>query len=236
MRKQRSVTASHKVKSERTYLPAAGHDLALPLYDPIVSLLGLDSARRALLDQARLHSADRVLDVGCGTGSLAILMKQLHPDVHVTGLDPDRRALGRARRKAARSAVSIQLDEGFSEKLSYSDASFDHVFSSFMFHHLAADQREKMLCEIRRVLKPVGSFHMVDFAGRSERGHGWLMRLFHSSERLRDNSESRVVTLMSKAGFLDAKKTMERARFFGSLRIAYFQASAPALRAATQTI
>jgi 2-polyprenyl-3-methyl-5-hydroxy-6-metoxy-1,4-benzoquinol methylase len=56
---------------ERAYLPAAGHDWALPLYDPFVSLLGLNSTRRALLDQAALQSTDRVLDVGCGTGTLA---------------------------------------------------------------------------------------------------------------------------------------------------------------------
>jgi ubiquinone/menaquinone biosynthesis C-methylase UbiE len=54
----------------KTYLPAAGHDWLLPLYDPIVKLLGGDAARRALLDQACIQPGQRVLDIGCGTGAV----------------------------------------------------------------------------------------------------------------------------------------------------------------------
>ena len=84
------------VESSRTYLPAAGRDWRLPLYDPFVKLLGGDAARRVLLDQAGLRPGQRVLDVGCGTGTLATLIKQLHPEVEVVGLDPDPKALARA--------------------------------------------------------------------------------------------------------------------------------------------
>jgi len=58
----------------RTYLPAAGHDWFLPLYDPFVKLVGGDRARRALLEQAEMRPGQRVLDVGCGTGSLVVLI------------------------------------------------------------------------------------------------------------------------------------------------------------------
>jgi cystathionine gamma-synthase len=108
-------------------LPAAGYDWALPLYDPIVQLLGGDKARRILLDQAELQPGCRLLDVGCGTGTLAILSKRLYPDVGIVGIDPDPKALGRARRKASRAAVSIQFDQGFGDELPYPEASFDRV-------------------------------------------------------------------------------------------------------------
>lgn len=208
---------------ERDYLPAAGRDWALPFYDPFVSLLGINKVRRALFDVAALHPTDRVLDIGCGTGTMAILIKQLYPDVHVCGLDPDARALARAKRKAARSATSIQFDQGFSDKLPYSDGSFDHVFSSFMFHHVPADQKESTLCEVRRVLKPDGSFLLVDFAGPEHGGCGWLTHLFHSSERLKDNSEARIIALMRRAGFLEPKKVMKKSILLGGLRINYFE-------------
>ena len=210
----------------KTYLPAAGHDWALPFYDPLVKLLGADTARRVLLDQAALGHAHRVLDIGCGTGTLAILIKRFHPDVAVAGLDPDPKALARAKRKAQRAEVSIQFDQGSADDLPYPEASFDRVFSSFMFHHLQAEQREKTLCEVRRVLAPGGSLHMLDFGRPEAQLHGLLARWLHSSHHLEDNSESRILTLMHQAGFVSAKKTMERAMLCGLfLCTAYYQAS-----------
>ena len=127
----------HTMKQiRRTYIPAAGHDWLLPRYDPLVRLLGGESDHRELVNQAGLRPSHRVLEVGCGTGNLAILIKRLYPGAEVVGLDPDPKALARARRKAEREAVSVQFDSGFSDELPYPNGSFDRVFSSFMFHHL----------------------------------------------------------------------------------------------------
>ena len=211
-------------KSQRTYLPAAGRDLFLPFYDLIAKLLGADAARRTLLDLAPLRPGDRVLDIGCGTGSFATMLKQRHPGVVVTGLDPDPRALARARHKAEQAGVSVRFDQGFADSLEYPAASFDWVFSSFMFHHLEGSNREKTLREVRRVLKPGGSFYLLDFEV-SPSGHG-LFNLFHSGERLRDNTESRILSLMGDAGLSDRKKMAVRPVLFGFGRAGYYQASA----------
>ncbi|MGH9356931.1 MAG: class I SAM-dependent methyltransferase [Terriglobia bacterium] len=214
---------------QRTYLPAAGHDWSLPLYDPLVKLLGGDTARRILLDQAMVRPTDRVLDIGCGTGTLATLIKRLHTGLEVIGIDPDPKALARARQKAARAEVPIRFDQGFADKLPYPDAYFDQVFSSFMFHHLQADLREATLREVRRVLAPGGSFHMLDFARPEARAAGWWARLLHSSSHLNDNSQGRILTLMSQGGFVYSTKVRDGAIFFGRLHTAYYQASVPPL-------
>jgi ubiquinone/menaquinone biosynthesis C-methylase UbiE len=166
--------------SDRTFLPAAGHDWFLPIYDPLTKIIRVDRARRTLLDAAALQSHHRVLDVGCGTGTLAVLIKRLYPSVDVIALDPDPKALARAQRKAERAAVSIRFDRGFADSLGYRDATFDRVFSSMMFHHLANDQKEKALYEIRRVLKPGGRLEFLDFSGPESGGHGALGCLIHS--------------------------------------------------------
>lgn len=211
--------------TERTYLPAAGLDWTLPLYDPFVRLLGGDAARRALVDQAALRPGQRLLDIGCGTGTLVVLLKRLYPDITVVGLDPDPKALARARRKAERAAVSVRLDRGFSDELPYPDASFDRVFSSFMFHHLEAGSKQKTFAEIRRVLKPGGSLHLVDFGGRRSGSGGFLARLLHSSDRLKDNFEERIPALMSEAGLREAREVSRRSMALGLVPIAYYQAS-----------
>ena len=220
------------VTRRRTFLPAAGHDLFLPLYDPLVKLLGGDRARRALLDQAALRPSQRVLDVGCGTGTLAVLIKTLHPEVEVVGLDPDPKALRRAGRKAWRAGVLIQLDLGFSDQLPYADESFDRVFSSFMLHHLPTEEKERSLAEIRRVLKPGGSFHLLDFAGPGHGSSGPLARWLHSSERLSDNAETRVLDLMRRAGFAEPALAGGGALLFGHIQVDYYQAgrAVPAAR------
>ena len=205
---------------QRTYLPAAGRDWALPLYDPLVKLLGADKAKRNLLDQAALQPNDRVLDVGCGTGTLAMLIKQLYATVDVVGLDPDPRALTRARDKARRATVSVQFDQGFSDELPYGDASFNRVFSSFMFHHLQPDVKERTLSEVRRVLAPGGSLHLLDLE-RSE-SHGILARHL-ASHHWKDNSEGRILDLMRQAGFTGPTRVNAGAMLFSLLRFGYYQ-------------
>jgi ubiquinone/menaquinone biosynthesis C-methylase UbiE len=210
---------------ERPFIPAASYDWLLPLYDPVQWLLGGDAAREDLMTQAALRPGQRVLDIGCGTGSLAVQIKRRYPDIDIVGLDPDPKALARAKRKAERAAVSVRLDQGFADHLPYPDASFDRVFSSFMLHHLDRDTKRHTLREAWRVLKPGGSLHVLDFGGAASRTDGLLARLLHSVGHLHDNFEGRLPELMREAGFADAAEIADRASLFG--RIAYYRASGP---------
>jgi ubiquinone/menaquinone biosynthesis C-methylase UbiE len=205
----------------KTYIPAAGSDWLLPLYDPMTKLLGLEKARRVLLDQTALRPLTRVLEIGCGTGSFSLLIKRRQPDVEVVGLDPDPKALVRARRKAERAGVSIQLDQGFSNSLPYDQGTFDYVFSSMMFHHLKFVEKEKTLREVRRVLKQGALFAMLDFK-KSESTVGRLLGgLFHSNHVLKDNSENRILTLMAEAGLANVRIVGRDTLLFG--KVAYYQ-------------
>ena len=210
----------------RNYVPAAGHHWALWLYDPMVKLMGGDSVRKALLDRAVLRPGQHVLDIGCGTGTLVVLIKRLHPGVEAMGIDPDPKALARGRRKAERAAVTVRFEPGFSDDLPCPDATIDHVFCSFMYHHLQAGEKEKMLREVRRVLAPGGLFHMLDFGGPGPSSKGWLARRLHSSERLKDNSEESVLALMNRAGLANPKRVGQQAMRFG--KVVFYQAAAPA--------
>jgi ubiquinone/menaquinone biosynthesis C-methylase UbiE len=202
--------------SQREFLPAAGRDVFLPVYDPFVSLMGFDRARRELVSVANVEPGQHILDIGCGTGTLAVMLKRQYPSAQVTGLDPDPKALRRARIKA--TGLSAQFDQGFADQLPYKDETFERVFSSFMFHHLNEHERENMLREVLRVLKPGASFHLLDFVADSA-------RLFLSHARMKDNRDATILELMNRVGLTNVAKVNDGSMLFGLLRTATYQTS-----------
>jgi ubiquinone/menaquinone biosynthesis C-methylase UbiE len=219
-----SVAAPH----HRHYVPAMGQHWLLPLYDPLQRLLGIGTMHRWLLDQAGVRPGQRVLEIGCGTGNLALLVKRLQPQAEVVGIDPDPQALARARSKAARESLTVQLDRGFAERLPYPDASFDHVLSALMLHHLTSDQQVDALREARRTLRPRGALHLLDFTGSTVHSDGLLTRLHHRSRRMHHHFGDGIPALMREAGFEDATEAGHRVtRIIG--RLTYFRATAPDL-------
>jgi ubiquinone/menaquinone biosynthesis C-methylase UbiE len=206
----------------RAFLPAAGLDFLLPLYDPMVKLLGADRARKRLYDQASVQPHHRVLDIGCGTGTFAVAIKGWLPSVQVVGLDPDPKALARARRKAERAGVSIRFDQGFASALPYSDRSFDRVFSSLMFHHLPQAAKFAAMREVGRVLKADGSLHLLDFEQEGPRSQNPFARWLHSTERMQGNTREQILDWMREAGLGEPRVVDSNQPIFGS--IVYFVA------------
>ena len=187
------------------YLPAMGHDRLLPLYDPYARLLGVPALHDRLLDQAGIGPGQRVLEVGCGTGNLTLLAQRRHPDAEVVGLDPDPRALARARGKAERAGSAVRWDRGTAGNLPYPDGSVDRVLSAFMFHHLDDAEKARMLAEVRRVLRPDGRLHLLDVGGHE----GLLGRYFHRHPRFRN---LRILDRLREAGFTDVVETGQARR------------------------
>ena len=151
------------------YIPALSFDWLTPLYDPLVKWLMPEAKFKShLVHQARIQAGQRVLDVGCGTATLTVLIKQTQPDAEVSGLDGDAKILEIARRKAARAGVEVNLREGLAYQLPYADTSFDRVLSSLMFHHLTPENKRLALAEAFRVLRPGGGLHVADFRKPNE--------------------------------------------------------------------
>ena len=197
------------------FVPAAGRDWLLPLYDPLTLLLGVGRFHRRLLAQADIAAGSRVLEVGCGTGTLTILARRLHPAADVTGIDPDPNALARARRKAQRRGVVVRFELAYAEQLPFPEASFDRVLSALMLHHLGAEAKGPALREVRRVLAPGGSLHVADFdpGGHGRGVHGALARLVHG--RHARVVRSPVLDMLRDEGFAHAREVERRASIMG---------------------
>lgn len=188
------------------YLPAMGRRWLLPLYDPFTRLIGARRIHAELLDRAEISPGSRVLEIGCGTGNLLLLAKRRCQDAQVTGLDPDPAALRRTRRKANRAGLTVRLDRGFATDLPYPDASMDRVLSAFMLHHLDPADLPQALAEVRRVLQPGGSLHIVDITG-GHHAHGPLRWLTRRNRRPSHTPPQHLIAQLAQAGLKDAAET-----------------------------
>jgi len=154
---------------------------------------------------AGLHSGDQVLDVGCGTGTLAIEVQQrVRTTGRVFGIDPSAQQIARARAKAARRHVPIEFQIGVIEQLAFPDQTFDVVLSTLMMHHLPAGLKQQGLAEIARVLKPEGRLVITDFTRKQERA-GQAARFHAGGSGLHE-----LAALVSDVGF--AQVEMEEMR------------------------
>ncbi|QBD77526.1 methyltransferase domain-containing protein [Ktedonosporobacter rubrisoli] len=112
---------------------------------------------------AQFQPGESVLDVGCGTGKLALIARRLvGPTGRVHGIDPGPKQIARARSKARRTGLSINFQIGVIERMAFPDQSFDIGLSTFMMHVLPNNLKHEGLAEIARVLKPGGRLLIVD--------------------------------------------------------------------------
>src|SRR5689334_21240184 len=111
--------------------------------------------RDRMVQLARLERGHSILDVGCGTGTLAVAAKKrVGSDGVVFGIDASPAMVAKATRKASRAGVAVAIVKVVVEALPFPEQRFDAVFSTMMLHHLPRQIRRQCLVEIRRVLKP----------------------------------------------------------------------------------
>jgi len=202
------------------YIPALRFGWLTPVYDPVLRRMLPEAAlKQRLIAQAQIAAGQHVLDLGAGTGTLTIMLKQAYPGAEVTGLDGDPRVLARAREKAAAAGAAIRFDRGLATALPYEDASYDRVLSSLMLHHLTTEDKRRALAEAWRVLRPGGELHALDF-GPPQNALAWLISLiFRHLERTADHIAGRLPGMFHQAGFADVAQAEQHLTVFGTLAL-----------------
>jgi ubiquinone/menaquinone biosynthesis C-methylase UbiE len=195
-------------------IPAARFHLLTPAFDLVCALMGLGSRfKERVVRTAQIPLNARVLEAGCGTGTLALMVKFGHPDVEVIGLDADPRVLTLARRKAARDDLDVKFFEGCIEAMPFPDESFDLVFSTLVLHHLPGEVKAQACREMFRVLRPGGRVIIADFAPPQ----GWPASLVAAIlggfrlERTAENFAGRIPSMLHEAGFIPVHEVFHTA-------------------------
>ncbi|MBM3357802.1 MAG: class I SAM-dependent methyltransferase [Betaproteobacteria bacterium] len=204
-------------------IPALGFRWLTPAYDLVVRLTTREAAfKAALVAQLELPPAARVLDLGCGTATLTLMLKRRFPQASVAGVDGDAEILRIAREKVRRSGLDVDLREAMAQALPYADASFDCVASSLFFHHLERAAKLAVLAETRRVLKPGGALHVADWGGATgplSRGAFVMVQLLDGFPNTADNVAGRLPGLMEQAGYASARETQRLLTVFGNISL-----------------
>jgi ubiquinone/menaquinone biosynthesis C-methylase UbiE len=216
----------------RDYLPALRFPALTRIYDPLIRLTTRERRfKRLLIDQAAPIAGQRILDLGCGTGTLAIELKRRQPGAAVVGLDADPEVLERARAKAERAGMELELTEGFSTALPYEDESFDLVLSTLFFHHLDPAPKRQTVHEIARVLRRGGQLHVADWGRPSDplMAAAFLgLRVFDGFSNTRDNYRGGLPKIFEQFGLAGAEQTRRLRTPFGTL--ALYRAERPLLK------
>lgn len=200
-----------------------GRSSRLDLYDPLVRITVRERRFKSrLLAASAVQPGFRVLDLGCGTGTLALMVKRAVPAAFICGMDADPRAIDIARNKALREAIPIEFQIGLAQQLPYRDRRFDRVLSTLFLHHLSHEGKRAAFAEIARVLKPGGELHLADFALPANplmRACFSLVRKFDGMETTEDNVLGRLPEMIRSSGLKDVRETARYSTVLGTIRL-----------------
>lgn len=195
---------------QTSYLPALGYRRLTWIYDFVVAHTMHEHLwRPRLVATIAPQGHDRILDIGCGTGTLAVALKTAAPSAAITGLDPDAIALDLARRRSASSGVDVEFVAGLAqdvaEALGRSGRHFDKVVSSLMFHHLDEQTKSDVLLAIAPLIEPVSGRLIILDWGAMPRALDRLrflpVRLLDGFGPTRANVEGRLPELLAATGY-----------------------------------
>lgn len=209
--------------SDARYVPAAGRAGLTSVYDAALKLTMREGVWRPLIvDRVAAHvpPGGRIVDVGAGTGTLAIALAGARPDAEVIAADGDPEALAIAARKPGGDRVRWQ--RGLAGEVELDDASVDAVVMSLLLHHLAPDAKRAALRDARRILRPGGRLHIADWGRPADlvmRVAFGALQLLDGVEGTRDHAAGRLPTIVRDAGFEQPDRYRRLRTAWGTLEL-----------------
>lgn len=196
------------MKTAEDFTPALGRDDLTQDYDHVIAVMTREKKWRSrLLASMSLGAGEVVVDLGSGTGSLAVLVKRAHPTVTVIAVDPDPNARTLAEAKAATAGADIEfataLGGAHIEELPYGHV--DAVVTSLVLHQCSHPAKTALLANAYALLRSEGTLYVADYGAQRTK----LMQILFNQVRSLDgyentkaNKDGLIPVMMADAGFV----------------------------------
>ena len=220
-----SMRRPEETAGEPRYVPALGYRFLTPLYDTTVALMTREATwRKAFVKQIAPDQRDVVVDVGCGTGTLAVMLKRASPYTTVYGIDPDPDVLGRAEIKARDKGVLVHFMKGYGAEVAERAASLrvTKVISSLVLHQVPLVGKREILGNMYAALKPGGEIHIADYGLQRSPAMRLLFRQVQhldGYEATQPSADGIVPVLMEEIGFDNVRENRVIATPTGSISL-----------------
>ena len=213
--------------STPSFTPALGRVAPARFFDFVVALTRERLWRALAAMYVAPQPGDVIADVGCGTGSLALLLSRVEPGARIIGVDPDAEVLAVARRKAfadvgADTAVQWRVGMGDALVDSLGANSVDTVVSSLVLHQCPLPMKRAVLASMFAVLKPGGRLVIADYGLQRTtlmRLSFRIVQLADGKEDTQPNADGVLPELMADAGFREVREAEVVPTVSGSISV-----------------
>jgi len=211
------------MNEDPVYIPALKFNWLTRFYDKLLNTFLKEKRwKEMLISSIDNPRPKNILDIGCGTGTLTMMLKREFPDTYLTGIDGDKSILAIASEKVEAAGLQIELKQALSYDLPFPDNSFDVVVSSLMLHHLTDEDKHNTIMEVRRVLRPGSQFTIADWGKPSTflvRLTFYLVQLLDGFKTTNSNVKGKIPMFLTNCSMVSVSELARIPTVLGSISI-----------------
>lgn len=195
---------------ETSHTPPLGYAALTPFYDRVIAAMTRETVwRQHLIRHVDAKPGEVILDVGAGTGSLAISITTVEPGCTYRGVDPDGDAVAIARRKAAKAGSRATFELGnLQARPGREDQPVDKAICSLVLHQVPTEEKRRLLRAMFEWLRPGGRLLIADYGLQPTRAMRLAFRatvqLIDGNRDTQPNADGILPRLIEEAGFQGA--------------------------------